>query len=288
MNWIITSFLMFSSSIIYYLITKKSVLNKIDRRIYLLVNFSIPLVFFLTMNIIQGKSIFVDLRTIVLIFLNALIFNYIGSTLGYLGIEKAPNAGYSVTIQKSYAVYTSIASIFLFGQSLSPFKFFAILIIIVSTAFIMIEKKVNHSKFNNAWIFYSVAALFLFGTLRLNNRLIITHTSTPAITMLFWSMAFTTLFCLIDLLRNKHNIEVKFSKQNVLVLLGVGLSVTSFYYFLQISELIGPNLGYVSAINTASNAFYTVLVALIFKDHLSVKKFLAVLGVTIGLILLVV
>lgn len=46
MNWVITSFLMFSSSIIYYLITKKSVLNKIDRRIYLLVNFSIPLVFF--------------------------------------------------------------------------------------------------------------------------------------------------------------------------------------------------------------------------------------------------
>jgi drug/metabolite transporter (DMT)-like permease len=288
MDWIFTSFLMFASSIVYYLITKKSVLNKIDRRIYLLVNFAIPLVFFLMMNIVQGKSIFVDFKIIVLIFLNALVFNYIGSTFGYMGIEKAPNAGYSVTIQKSYAVYTSIASIFLFGQSLSPFKFFAILVIIISTAFVMIEKKAKHFVSNNAWVYYSLAALFLFGTLRLNNRLIITYTSIPAITMLFWSMAFTTLFCLIDLLKNRSKIEVKFSKQNALVLLGVGLSVTSFYYFLQISELIGPNLGYVSAINTASNAFYTVLVALIFKDHLSVKKFLAVVGVTLGLILLVV
>lgn len=68
----------------------------------------------------------------------------------------------------------------------------------------------------------------------------------------------------------------------------MGTSVSFFYYFLQIPEVIGPNLGYVSAINTASNAFYTILVALIFKDHLSLKKFLAVLGVTAGLILLVI
>jgi len=71
------------------------------------------------------------------------------------------------------------------------------------------------------------------------------------------------------------------------VLLSIGFSVTFFYYFKIVSEVAAPNIGYVNAINTASNAFYTVLVALIFKDHLSVKKFLAVLGVTAGLILLV-
>lgn len=288
MNWILTSFIMFLSSIVYYLITKKSVLNGIDRRIYLLANFSIPLVFFLAMNIVQNKTIFVGFIPILLIFLNSLIFNYVGSTLGYLGIEKAPNAGYSVTIQKSYAVYTSIASIFLFGQHLSPSKFGAILVIIVATAFIMIGKKQEKTKKDVYWIYYSIGALFLFGTLRLNNRLIINYTEIPAITMLFWSMAFTTLFCLIDFMRSGKASATKLNRPNLLVLLGVGLSVSSFYYFLQISELISPNLGYVSAINTASNAFYTILVALIFKDHLNLRKLLAVVGVTVGIIILVV
>ena len=288
MNWITTSILMFISSIIYYLITKKSIINGIDRRIYLLVNFSIPLIFYLVMNVIQKNNIFINPIILLLIFLNALIFNYIGSNLGYLGIEKAPNAGYSVTIQKSYAVYTSIASIFLFGQKLAAFKFFAILIIIIATAFVLVDKKIKTIKADRSWIFYSIATLFFFGTLRLNNRLIIDHTHVLPITMLFWSMTFTTFFCAIDFIKNRQKIKFRFEKSNILVLFGVGLAVTSFYYFLQISELIGPNLGYISAINTASNAFYTLFVALIFKDQLTWKKFLAILGVTVGLILLVV
>jgi len=67
----------------------------------------------------------------------------------------------------------------------------------------------------------------------------------------------------------------------------MGISVTFFYYFKQVSEVTSPNIGYVGAINAASNAFYTILVASIFKDALSWRKLLAVLGVTLGLLILV-
>lgn len=287
MNWVITSFIMFLSSIIYYLIIKKAQINKIESKLYMLANFSIPTIFYLIMNIVQKKNIFVDWGMLLLIFLNALIFSYIGSIISYSALEKAPNAGYSLTIQKSYAVYTSIVAIFLFHSSLSLLKFLAILLIIVATTFILIDKKQKNEKNNYEWIILSFGAFFFFGTLRLINKLIV-NAGIPSITLLFWTMFFVALISLINLIISKNKVTTNFTKQNILVMFGIGISVTFFYYFLQISEISAPNIGYVSAINTASNAFYTVLVALIFKDKLSRKKFLAVLGVTGGLILLLI
>lgn len=287
MNWLFTSFLMFISSIVYYLIIKKAQIEKIESKLYMVANFSIPMFLYMALAISQKQLIFVGGWMILIMFLNSLIFSYFGSIISYWALEKAPNAGYSLTIQKSYAVYTAIASVFLFNQRLSPIKFLAILIIVISTAFILIDKKTKNIKSNNRWIFESFSAFFIFGTLRLNNRLIIANGVSPVVQLL-WTMFFVTTFSIINLIKERNNIKTKLSKNNLFILLGMGLSVSSFYYFLQISEVIGPNLGYVSAINTASNAFYTVLVAWIFKDHLSAKKFFAVLGVTFGLILLVV
>lgn len=277
---------MFFSSIVYYLITKKALINKIESRVYMLANFSIPAVLYFLLHVFQKRSIFVEWKMLFIIVVNAFIFSYIGSIISYKALEKAPNAGYSLTIQKSYAVYTSIAAIFVFGSSLTLFKFLAILLIIVSTAFILIEKKRPSSKPNYQWVIYSFAAFFIFGTLRLNNKLII-NAGVPAVTMLFWTMVFVALFSFFDLLKSRNQIKTKLNSENIFVLFGIGTTVSLFYYFLQMSEVIAPNIGFVSAINTASNAFYTVLVAFIFKDHLSLKKLLAVLGVTIGLIFLV-
>ena len=287
MNWIVTSFLMFVSSIIYYLIIKKAQLNKIENKLYMVFNFAVPTLLFLFINISKHINIFIDLKLIGIILLISFFLNYIGSSVSYLAISKAPNAGYSVIIQKSYAVYTSIAAIYLFHSFLSLRKFFAILFIIFSTAIVSITrgKKLNFK--NYQWVVLSFVSFFCFGTLRLANKLIISA-GVPVITLLFWAAFFTTIISLIDLILNKKQVKTKITINNFLFLLGIGVSVTFFYYFLQTAEVIAPNIGYVGAINTASNAFYTILVALIFKDHLSVKKFLAVLGVTAGLILLVI
>ncbi|KKP67606.1 MAG: hypothetical protein UR68_C0008G0008 [Candidatus Roizmanbacteria bacterium GW2011_GWA2_35_19] len=278
---------MFFSSIVYYLIIKKAQINKIDNRLYMVVNFSIPAFLFLFFNIKKGLDIFIHPLSIFYIFIASFIFSYIGSVISYIAINKAPNAGYSLVIQKSYAIFTSIAAIYLFQSSLPLIKFMAILLIVVSTGAISITrgKKLNFK--NYLWVIYSVISFFCFGGISLFNKYMVTKGIPPTV-VLFWTMVFVSSISIINLIKNGINIAFHPTLGNWLTLFGIGFSVTFFYYFKIISEVTAPNIGFVNAINTASNAFYTVLVAFIFKDHLSWKKFMAVLGVTFGLILLVV
>lgn len=51
---------------------------------------------------------------------------------------------------------------------------------------------------------------------------------------------------------------------------------------------LAPNVGYVNAINAGSIAAVTIFAVLLFKDELTPKKAVGILGVTAGLILLLV
>ena len=57
---------------------------------------------------------------------------------------------------------------------------------------------------------------------------------------------------------------------------------------MQVGFDLAPNIGYVNAINAASIAAVTVFSALLFKDELTLKKLVGVLGIIFGLIILVV
>ncbi|MCL4364073.1 DMT family transporter [Patescibacteria group bacterium] len=287
MNWLLASLVMFVSSIVYYLITKKAQVNKIESKLYLVVNFSIPALLYFLLCKLNHVNVFIDWKFLGEIFLIALFLNYVGSTFSYFAMIEAPNAGYSVVVQKSYAIFTSVAAIYLFRSTLTIKNYLAILTIIFFTALLTIDPKAKISFKNYKWVVYSLIAFFCFGFLRLGNKLVISA-GVPTMAFLFWSMVFSAIICAVDLIVHKKSIKTKLTQENVLILIGIGVAVSAFYYFLQVADVTAPNIGYSNAINTASNAFYTVLVALIFKDHLSWKKFLAVLGVTAGLILLVV
>ncbi|MDO8609041.1 MAG: EamA family transporter [bacterium] len=288
MNWIITSFFMFCASIIYYLILRKATINKINYRFSNIANFSIPAVLFFILNIVQNKNMFLPYGTLFLIGLSSFFLSYLSSSASYIALAKAPNAGYSLIIQKSYAVYTSIAAIYLFHSSITPLKFIAILITLASIVFISIspnKQKIIHK--DNMWIILSFIAFFGFGTLRLANKGFV-NMGVPSTVLLFWTMVFVASFSILDYLIRGQKQGLKINKQDLLVLFGVGFSVTFFYYFLQISEVAAPNIGYVNVINSSSNALYTLLVAWIFKDKLTKNKLLAVITATIGIILLLV
>lgn len=286
MNWVITSSLMFFSSIIYYLFVRKAQQNKIDNRSYVFINTFIPLLFLLAFSIFQKYTILINPLFIGILFFQAFFLSYIGSIAGYIAIGKAPNAGYSLVIQKSYSIYTSIAAVFLFNSVLSIYKFIAILIILICTAIISITRGKKINVVNYSWVIYSFLAFFCFGTSSLVNKYVFSQGIPPSV-ILFWIMLFVSLFAFIDLLKNIKEVPIQILKNNWLLLFIMGFSVTFFYYFKQISEVSAPNIGYVGAINAASNAFFTVLVALVFKDTLSWRKFVAVLGVTFGLMLLI-
>jgi drug/metabolite transporter (DMT)-like permease len=221
------------------------------------------------------------------LFLNAFFLSYIGSSVSYVAISKAPNAGYSLIIQKSYAVYTSIAAIYLFHSTLTVTKFVAILIVLASTAFISISPDKKVKKQNYWWVILSFISFFCFGTLRLTNKMFVSA-GVPVIVLLFWTQAFVAFFSTIDYLLHKEKLDLKIHRNDIPILVALGISVTFFYYFLQISEVTAPNIGYVNILNTASNAVYTILVAWLFKDKLTKEKILAVITATIGIIILVI
>jgi uncharacterized membrane protein len=55
---------------------------------------------------------------------------------------------------------------------------------------------------------------------------------------------------------------------------------------MQVAFNLAPNVGFVNAANAASISLLTLASAYFFKDELTVKKMLGILGVTAGLLLL--
>jgi drug/metabolite transporter (DMT)-like permease len=199
-------------------------------------------------------------------------------------MELAPNAGYSLVIQKSYAVFTLFAAVILFNGEISVRKILISIFIVVFAAAVVIDRKQKVTRASYEWAILAIIAMVFFGITSLSSRYFAELGVLPA-PQLFWTCLLTLLITGAESARAK----VKLASINVEVLIllaPLGISVSAFYYFKLIAEIAAPNLGYVGAINAASNAFYTVLVAILFKDHLSAGKLLAVVGVTVGIVML--
>lgn len=70
------------------------------------------------------------------------------------------------------------------------------------------------------------------------------------------------------------------------VFIGAGIPASIFNFCLIQGYLVAPNPGYISAVNIASISLLTVLYKVFFKDTLTLKKMLGVIGILIGLIIL--
>jgi len=68
----------------------------------------------------------------------------------------------------------------------------------------------------------------------------------------------------------------------------VGIFASGFNLFMFQAIRLAPNIGYVNAINAASIALIALLAPILFKDELSVRKLIGVLGITAGLVLLLI
>ncbi len=290
MNWILASILMLVFSNIYYFVLKLGQNRGITVKPSMLANFSIPPVLYYFLGKSSGISFWISPSIFLQIVTAAFFFSYIGSAVSYIAMQKAPNAGYSVIITKSYGIFTSIAAIFLFGSSLSPVKFLAILFTLACTAVVtgVFEKKKSDVQTNYMWVILSFVSFFCFGFLRLTGKWIVGTDNIPQFAYQFWLLLIVAIISGIDLYIHRKSVHLKLDLPNVLILAGTGIFVTGFYGFLLAAEVSAPNIGYVGAINTASNAVFTVISAKFLGDKISLVRFLGVLGVTAGIILLVI
>lgn len=284
MSWVLASILMFFSSIVFYLTVKKLQIIGIDKRTISFVNNIFAAGMFGLIALRDNQSLLMSVYALGMIIVLRVLFNYLGAMAGYESMSLAPNAGYSLVIQKSYAVYTLFATVILFGSEISLYRFFIAGLVLALAGYIGFSKGKNVVETNSKWAIYALVAMFSYGTIALSGKYIFNLGVAPA-PMLFWSSIFTALLAILDMRRLSIKLE-KQGSSTILYMIILGLSVTGFNYFKLLAELAAPNLGYVSAINAASNAVYAVLVAIIFKDSLSKSKFIAILAMTVGLIML--
>lgn len=235
--------------------------------------------------IYSDGSLMLSSTGLVIVLFNALALNYFGSIAGFNGIKKAPNSGYSVIIQKSYAIWTTIASVFLFNSELPLYKVGAIVLILLFTSIIVVER--NGKRFVvGEWFWYSILAFFLFGGTTITAKYIQVIGDSPNV-YIFWVMLITSIISIVEYIRHRKESTVNLDRTIILWLLAMSLSVTVFYWGKNLATVTAPNVGYIGAINAASNAGLVVMSALIFKDEFKLYKLISVIGVVIGLIILI-
>ena len=150
MNWIVASLLMFFSSVAMYLLVRKSNALKTPRELNNLAMFSIPVLVYILLSL-RNPTIFVLTPfEYLMIVIQGIFFSYLGNVFSLKGIEYAPNPGYSLIISKSYVVFTAIASIFLFAAPLTVKTVIAILLIVLFSALITVDKGQDRSTFSSS------------------------------------------------------------------------------------------------------------------------------------------
>jgi drug/metabolite transporter (DMT)-like permease len=273
-----------------YLAVRYAKEYKIPNSLVNFANFLIPTIVFLVIIIKSERSFILKPELICLLFVFGVFATYIGTNISLKAMKLAGNPGLSLIIQKSYAVFTSIAAYFLFGSELSA-KNFAAIILIVASVFIMNYEKSNlyvstkRSLFKKYWwIFLSIIASLIWASNALMAKYLILQ-GVDIYVRLFYVNLFACLTGVINIFIQRSTLSI-IKPKHFLVLSAVGGFFTIFYVFMQMAYEVSPNIGYVNIINTASITVLTLLSSFIFKDKINLQKILGILGVTLGVIMI--
>jgi drug/metabolite transporter (DMT)-like permease len=278
--------MMFLASVALYLTVRKSSLIKIPTPLTNLAMFGIPLVAYVTMGLSTSQSYSISTLQLLLLLIAGVIFAYGGNTASLKAIGIAPNPGYSLVLSKSYVLFTTVVAVLFLHANLSLRKAIAILIIVAFSGIIMVNFKHAKQVKSNRWILLSFGAFFAWGSLSLTSKYLFNH-GLSTIPFLIYLYAIVTA-CIIISNKIKRSSFRNLSKQKWFLLLSTGVFSTLFNLGQFEAIKVAPNVGYVNAINASSISLVTLLAALLFKDELTKKKAIGIIGITCGLLLLLV
>jgi drug/metabolite transporter (DMT)-like permease len=278
--------MMFVSSVALYLTVRKSSLIKTPNYLTNLAMFAIPLVAYVVMSIINSSSMAITGWQVVILVITAIVFAYGGNKASLHAIDAAPNPGYSLVLSKSYVMFTTIVAVTLLGAELTVQKAAAILLIVVFSAVIMVTRKGAKKVKSEKWILLSFGAFFAWGMLSLSSKYLFNH-GVDTTAFLIYLYALVTL-CIVSIDKVKVSKIKEVPNNAKLLLLGTGIFSTLFNLGQFEAIKLAPNVGYVNAINAASIAAVTVFAVILFKDELTPRKAVGILGVVAGLVLLLV
>lgn len=285
MNWIVASILMFVSSVALYLMVRKSSLAKNPSQYNNMAMFLIPFFFFVVMGISTNQNFVLPPAQFAIITFIAILFSYLGNLFSLKSIEYAPNPGYSLVISKSYVVFTTIISVLFLGSELSFRKSLAILFIVLFSGLIMLSQKSLDKTVNKLWLPLAFGSFFCWSLLSLSSRYLFDQ-GLNIFVFLTYMYLIVSLCILIEMYRKK--VPFKLERNNFWIFMSIGVFSMAFNLFQFQAIAVAPNVGYVNAINASSISAVTVLAIILIKDEFSKRKLVGVIGVTFGLLLLLI
>jgi drug/metabolite transporter (DMT)-like permease len=283
MGWVLADLLLLVCSIAVYLAVRRAALNKLPPQFNNLAMFAIPLVIFAIADVVTKQKMHITTWQAVQLLFSGAVLSYLGNALSMVSIDLAPNAGYSLVISKSYVVLTSLLAVPLFHAKLTAQAVIAIVLIVLSSALIMINPKAAHKAKSTAWVPLALGSFICWAFLSLMAK----HLESEGIsTIVFLTYLFIVAnTCILIEMKAKHmDFSVVTKKLWPFALIGVAAAGFNFFNFYAIH--VAPNVGYVNATNTASIGAVTILSVLLFKDELTKQKLAGVMGVVGGLLLL--
>jgi len=286
MNWILVAFLMFAFSVPAYLLIRRATLIGMPLSIQNLACFLVPLLLYIPLAMYSRTPLTVTAYQLIILITSAILFSYLGAKFSLLSMQYAPNPGYSLVISKSYVVFTTLFAIIFFHATLSLQKAIGVAFIVAFSAIIMIDpKKKQSSHTRSIWLPLAMATFFCWGMLAVVSKYLL-DIGVPIYTRLIYILAIVSVLIVVDMKKERVTIT-RMSLQQWVLFVGIGVLFTGFNYFMQLGYQVAPNIGYINAINAASIAFVTVGATIFFHDEFNIRKFIGVVGVVIGLIVLV-
>jgi len=181
---------------------------------------------------------------------------------------------------------TTLVAVAFFHSALTVRAGLSIIGIIIFSSFIMIDPKSKQSPTTRPiWLPLSLGAFFCWGMLAISSKYLL-QIGVPIYTRLVFMMAIVSAIIVWEMRREKVSFRA-LSRENKLLFVIIGILFAGFNYFTQLGYAIAPNIGYINAINAASIALVAVGAAIFFRDDFTPRKVIGVIGVTVGLVLLV-
>jgi drug/metabolite transporter (DMT)-like permease len=283
MNWIIESL----CAVVFYVLMQ--VLYKFNGRagvpapiINLIALFGATLAY-LIVALGQNFNIFSFLLLLLVLF--TAICVYATNAASLRAFNNAPNPGYSQAIVKSHAALTTIAAIFFFGGELNWQKIFGIFLILTSQLLITGNPVSKKNSENADWIKLSFSAFFASAALAIAIKYASANLHIDNMVFLFWITLMSLPLFIVEIsIKKIPHFEYK---RQIASLFWMGLFAGIANVFMWNAFVDAPNMGYVNAIQVASVAIISLLAVKLFGDELTKKKSLGILGVTLGLILII-
>lgn len=284
MSWVVVGFFLFVSSVALYLTVRKAQVSRMPNQTQNLAMFAVPPIFYLGAILFTRQSLVISLRDLAIVFLVALFLSYLGNVFSLEGVSLASNPGYSLMISKSYVVFTTFVAVLIFNSELTVKSALAIVLIVISSVLISIPNQTNKTSSKSLlWLFYSIGAFFCWGTLALVSKYVL-GTGLSVFVYLFYLTLFVTLFIFTEI--RLRRVSIRFHKSELAIFIAIGGLATVFNLSMQTGYLLAPNPGYINAVNASSISLLTLLSVYFFKDEFSLRKFLGVIGATLGLVFL--